>query len=65
MLEQLYHLMPERLKLGADLVAGSTVFSAFLGAFTSVVGAIGTAAASTYAVLRLYYYIKDRRASGK
>lgn len=61
-LDYIYHHMPERVKLGFDIGAGATAVSAFFGAWSSFMGAIGATAATTYAVLRLYYFIKDKRA---
>lgn len=62
MISQIYHLIPERIKLWCDVGAGSTLLMSWLGFYVPVMTAIGTTAATIYAVLRLYYYIKDRRA---
>lgn len=62
MISQIYHLVPERVKLWCDFGAGGTLLMSWLGTLTTVMTAIGTTAATIYAVLRLYYFLKDRRA---
>lgn len=61
-LDYLYHSVSERVKLGFDIAAATTAISGFLGVWTNLMGAIGTTAAAIYGVVRLYYYIKDKRA---
>lgn len=62
MIAQIYHLLPEKVKLICDVAAGSVGLAALMGHLTTLFGLIASASAAAYGVMRLYYFIKDRRA---
>lgn len=63
MMQYVYTLIPERVKICMDTVA---VFAAFfslpvINVISGLTAALASAAAFVYTVIRIHYYLKDRR----
>lgn len=68
-MESLYHSIPEKAKIVTDFIIVPSGFVAGLGTalglFATAMGGLASAAALVYTVIRIHYFIKDRKAGRK
>lgn len=60
---QFYHWIPEKIKLCGDAIAGLLAILSLpvVDVFQGLMAGLASFAAFTYTMVRLHYYLKDRR----
>ena len=63
MLYAIYSMIPEKVKLCVDVTAGALAILSLpvVDVFQGLMAGLASFAAFTYTVVRLHYYLKDRR----